>query len=144
MRKHDIPEKTFLKRFLLNQFNIQRGQSFKADDFDIRSVPAMFGYRLGYEVKPVRINSTMRILAYLSVARSDTLGPFILQVKEPNVVNALGDEVFVVKGSIDSAHHLYGGYQFAHLDYDDSLLPIIVQSDGSPLLLAGGGYLLLS
>ena len=140
-----LSEKDFLKKLIITPFNFYKGSKFDISEINIRSILPRPGYRLGYELNTIRRNDYFRIRAYFNIARSDSLSPFELQLEEtPDGIGNLSDEIFVTTGSIDSAHHLYEGYPFQWITDHDATLPLLIQTDGMPFLLVGGGYILLT
>lgn len=144
MRRNTVTEKAFLKSFALNQFNNQFGTAFKQENFDICSITPKGNFTHGYEIMALEGLETFKLIMHLNIARSDTLTPFVLQLRPPFQVKGLGDEVFTATGSIDSAHHLYGGYPFLPLSYDVSMFPVLLDVTNEPLLLADGGMILIN
>ena len=141
MRRNSVSEKTFLKRLAFNHFNNQKGERFDEELFDIRSITPLGGYNLGYEIAAQKCDETFRLHLFLNIGRSDVLSPYILKLSDPAINGALGDEVFVTTGTIDSGHHLYGGYPFRPLFYDNSTLAVLLDVEGLPFLLADGGFI---
>lgn len=144
MRRNTLSEKDFLKEMLIVPFNFYKGTKLKRDDVNIRSILPVPGYRLGYELTTKRRDDYFKIKAYLNINRGDSLTPFELQLEGATRLGELGDEVFVTYGTIDSAHHLYGGYPFQWIDDLNAGIPLLIQTNGLPFLLTNGGFIKLT
>ena len=148
MSQKKVSEKTFLKDFALRQFNHQRGlkgnQAIKQQHCDIFSIVPPPGFRYGYEIFTRKLHDAFRMRVHFNVGRVDNLSPFELQLTPPAVNGMLGDEVWVAGGEFDTAYTYYNGYRLEWIYLDPSLIPIILLQDNTPLLLANGGYLILS
>ena len=144
MRLDVLPEEVFLKNIILNAFNAQFGYKFKQEDCDIRSIPTVLNYTYAYEVTTSVRNDNFILRFYFNIGRSDRLSPFSLKLdRNRNIPNALGDEIYEVRGTIDEGYVMYNGYRFTIIEGGDDV-PILLHADDTPIKLANGGYILLA
>lgn len=145
MRRYTVPEKTFLKNFVLNQFNFQYGEKIKQENCDIQSIEPENNYKLGYEIIYNCEPKKFKVRVFVNIARSDELCPFILKVKKNFGFNNLEDEYFVAYGSIDTGHSIYNNYSFSPLRYEPcDNFAYLLSVDNKQISLANGGGILLT
>ena len=135
MRRFTVPEKTFLKDFILRNFNFQFNENVLTEECDICSIEPQGGFALGYEVTKLCQVGTFKLKVFVSLSDSDNLSPFVLKVSEPFTDTELGDEFFVATGTIDTAHHDYENYSFLPLRYEDCGSNFLNLADDSNILL---------
>ncbi len=144
MSADKMPVKVFLKNFALNQFSNQKGEMFKEENFDIRTIEPKQGFELGYEITSLVSSSSFLLQMHLNIDRSDVLSPFVLKTNNP-LLDTIGIvEVFEATGAIDSAHHLNDGYYLSDLLYDVTKSPALLDVDRMPFTLVDGGLIFIS
>lgn len=142
--KNIIPESQFLIRLAIREYNYQLGEKRDPDSCLIYSIPPIHGYSHGYEINARNPNELFRINLFLNVAETDDIDTYSLELKGPFKPGVLGDEVFVFRGSIDTAHTLYDGYRLLWINHDLSKVPLLFQTTGAPFALVDGSFLKLS
>ena len=71
MSADKMPVKVFLKNFALNQFSNQKGEMFKEENFDIRTIEPKQGFELGYEITSLISSSSFLLQMHLNIDRSN-------------------------------------------------------------------------
>lgn len=108
-------EREFLIGMAVTQFNIQYGRKIDPKLCNIRSIHKSYGCTHGYEIKSIREDDDLRLRIYFNIGDSDVFEPYRLEVDRSFIKSALGDEVYVMLGSIDAKYIESGIYYFRPL-----------------------------
>lgn len=136
-------EKQFLIFRALDTFNRAYGNNIKIADCSIVSINPGVNSDRGYEITTPNGSDNLIIRFYFKFTRGDrTISPR-LEVKPPFMDGVLGDEVYVIYDGMDIWYRESGTYKFDWI-IDNSIPRSVILTEGNtPILLEGGGYLLL-
>ena len=137
-----MDERQFLIQQAVNTFNGQFGKQFTVEDFDIFSLPTHVHFDLSYEVYSVRFDDFLRLHMHLIFDKVDELKAYRLETDNTHTVGALGDEVFVTTGKVDSYYRDSGQYRFHPIVTSDAALPVILDETGFGILAESGDFIL--
>lgn len=138
-----LPEQEFLKLMVVREFNNQTSSNINWEKTIIYSVNPVEGYKHCYEINTNVPGDTIRLHLYLNVGESDLILPYSLEVRPVFQNGVLGDEVYVFRGNIDTAHILYGGYKLPWIGKDITQLPVLLQTDGEAFRLVDDSFIAL-
>lgn len=142
-QKQIVPESQFLRQLVVREHNYQTGSDVDWNKTVIYSIPSIEGYKHGYEINTTTIGSTFRLHLFLNIGFTDSLSEGRVEVKPAFKDGVLGDEVFVYRGTIDTAHTGYNGYRLLWMGENFSAFPVLLQVDNSPFRLVDGGLISL-
>lgn len=120
MGKDLLTEKQFLINLAISRFNEQYGRDIDPTTINIKSISPNYGSDLGYELQTLRKTDYLRLRMYLSFSRVDGVMPYRLEVDKTFIPDALGDEIFVTKGSVNRYYQDAGIYKFRWIAPDVS------------------------
>lgn len=132
-----LPEKEFLTRMAVTVFNRQYDQTIDWKSFTIRSIAPNYRCELGYEIDSV--DYYLRLRFYFNLGDKDLFLPYRLEVDKTVVVDALGDEVYVMLGTVQRYYKEQGIYRFRWIEPDVDAFHYIDDMDGNPLDFVVGG-----
>ena len=142
-----ISERTFLKDFVLIQFNFQmqlRGSKSVLDENStIKSIEPAPNYQIAYQISTARLDDYLRVQVHFNFDKTDSLLPFRSKVEPPYSNGTLIDEVWETTGTINRAHLDFTNYLFGTLEDDGPSGPVLLKANYEPFRLKNGGYLSL-
>lgn len=141
--KFRVSESQFLTEMVVREFNYQTGSKLDLEKTVIYSIPPIEGFKYGYEVNTNGFDDTIRLNLYFNIGSTDKVGPFSLEVKPCFRDGVLGDEVYVFKGTVDTANVMFRGYKFRWMGVDTSRYPVLLQTDNTAFRLVNGDFILL-
>lgn len=133
---------SFLISLAIKKYNSQFSQALVIENCTISTIPVRRDFDRSYEVSTKKESDFLRLHIHLVFSSIDNIDLYRLEVDGTNYRNALGDEVFVATGSIDSYWRDSGTYKFNSLNYLDPSISAILLEDGSPVYMEDGSYLL--
>lgn len=139
--KQYVSEREFIINLAINAFNLQYSRNINPKECDAYSIPKNKTSRMAYEVYTLRTDDAVRMRIYLNFGKHDGLSPFRLETDNQNIVNALGDEVYVSSGYVDKFYYDNRIYKFSTMEQDPSAMNIITSLTGTPFVTFEGEYI---
>lgn len=113
-----VSEKAFLIGLAVSRFNEQYGRSIDPAGCTIFSIDPNYGEDYGYEIATIATGDNLRLRIYFSLQHLDNLNPYRLEVDTTLIEGALGDEVYVSLGTVNSYWLDSGTYKFRWINPD--------------------------
>ena len=111
-------ERKFLIDMAVREFNRQYRRNIDPKFCTINSIRATYGCTHGYEIKTIVENDFLRLRIYFNLQRYDKFCPYRLETDETDIPGRLGDEVYVMIGTINNYYVDNGIYRFRWLGDD--------------------------
>lgn len=108
-------ERQFLIRTAVMMFNRQYGKRIKPELCGVKSIRKNYGCTHGYEIKTFQENDQLRLRLYFTLGDRDQFEPYRLEVDQTFVQDALGDEVYVMLGTVSQMYVENDIYRFRPL-----------------------------
>ncbi len=115
---NDVSEKVFLTELAVSRFNEQYGRSIDPAGCTIFSIVPNYGEAYGYEIATITTGDNLRLRIYFSLQNLDNLNPYRLEVDTTLIEGALGVEVYVSLGTVNSYWLDSGVYKFRWIQPD--------------------------
>lgn len=138
-----MTESEYLISMAVSQYNTQYNFSLNTVEFDVRSLDTRVNFDRSYEIYDIGSDNLLRLHIHLIFDNADALGPYSVETDETFRVGALGDEVFVATGKIDSYYRDNSIYKFLPIIPNETNLPIILQENGLGIESEDGQFILL-
>lgn len=113
-------EKDFLKKLMVDQFNLQYKHNIDYSKCAIRSIDPTYGTEKGYEVETTLQADYVRMRFYFTFERFTVVNPYRIEVDKTFVIGSLGDEVYVSLGTVDISYVDNRIYTFRYLPEDET------------------------
>lgn len=138
-----LTEKDFLLTLAIKAYNEQFGKNLSIADFNYKFIENNGYSKVAYEAFPVNSGNLLRLRVYCAIGREDTVGLYKLAVDGTEFDNALGDEVFVANGTIDSYYLENKVYRFntqsGSVDNSDNA----ITSENGDIIVAENGDIII-
>lgn len=139
-----IPEKQFLIKLALDQYNRQYKKNIQAEQCVIYSIRPAYQQKWGYEIATTVQNDFVRLRIYLKPGQYDRLENYRLEVDDKFQLASLGDEVYVTLGQVQQGYIDDGIYRFRWIEDTYSEASFLTDMGNEPIALMSGGFLQLS
>lgn len=138
-----LTEKQFLIKRAVTVFNIQFNQKIDPDKCEIVSIaPDAVSHR-GYEITSPDTSGTFRLRYYFRFGDADFYGRYILENAQSYRQGTLGDEVYVLHGTMAESWKWTAGYKFDPIVRPNVPFGSIVTEDDIPIVSEGGIFLVV-
>lgn len=125
-----VSEREFLIQLAVRQFNYQYKKQIDPTRCGVKSIRGNYGCTFGYEVDTIRENDHLRIRVYFNLLNQDSFEPLRLEVDDTFTTNELGDEVYVMIGTVNRYYIDSGTYKFRQIQEDPSRFEYMYIMDG--------------
>lgn len=105
-------ERRFLIDMAVLHFNRQYGRAIDPKLCGIKSIRTNYGCSHGYEIRTFQEDDHLRLRFYFTLADREVFDPYRLEVDERFVRDAIGDEVYVMIGTIPISYVENDIYRF--------------------------------
>ena len=116
-------EKAFLANMAVSAFNDQYNQTLDPANFTIKSLLPNYGCDYGYEFESK--TDILRLRMYFNLGDLDFFLPYRLEVDTTYRPDMLGDEVYVMLGTVQRYYKEGGIYRFRTYSLAPELIPAI-------------------
>ena len=105
-------ESVFLRDLAVREFNFQYKRIIDPKLCSIRSIVATYGCTNGYEITTLDQADSLRLRMYFNLDEMDNFLPYRLETDSTIVQGGLGDEIYVMIGTINRYYVDSGVYKF--------------------------------
>lgn len=140
---NQLPERIFLTQVVIEEHNYQTGAKLDWENMEIFSIQPLDGFAYGYEINSMKGYDDLRIQYFFNKGEQDFLSKYRIEVKPVHRAGTPGGDVFVYRGTLNTAHTYYDGYQLLWMGRDPNSYPYLLQTDRQPITTVDGDYLSL-
>jgi hypothetical protein len=138
--------KRFIVELAVSAYNMQYKTKFNYNDFDVYTIPVNPNSRCAFEIYTTRFDDNLRLRLYANFGVISYVGKYTLKEDKDGHPGS-GDELFVADAMIDNEFFYLNNNQIRQsgcsMTVDVNRLDILLQENGSPLLLEDNDYILL-
>lgn len=138
-----MSESEFLITRALNIYNDQYQRAIKVSDCKIVSIFNDPHSDRGYEITTPEQSPYFRIRFFVKFTDNDRAIPIRIEVSQPYIDRALGDEVYAIHAGIDNWYRTSGTYKFAPIAQDELPFGVIITEDGIPIVTELGEFMVI-
>lgn len=131
-------EKVFLIGMAVREFNYQYRRKIDPTVCVIKSIRPTYGCKFGYEINTIREDDQVRLRVYFNLEHLDSFKPYRLEVDESDIPGELGDEVYVMIGTLNNYYVDSGTYRFRWLEPDASQMDYMLFMSGEHIEFLSG------
>ena len=106
------PESQFLRTLAVREFNFQYKRNIAPGLCNIKSIAPGYGCTHGYEIESLRQGDHLRMRMYFNLGELDQFQPYRLETDTTFAKGTLGDENYVMIGTVNKYYVESGTYRF--------------------------------
>lgn len=105
-------ESSFLRELAVREFNFQYQRSLDHKLCTIKTIVPNYGCTHGYEIETMDVSDHVRLRMYFNLDDKDNFLPYRLETDNRIIQGDLGDEIYVMIGTINRYYVESGTYKF--------------------------------